>query len=161
MWNQQNKTAFLTCLNQIEQDEIVQHLKTIQHHCHGVTRYDHCLLVAYLSFLVCRKCHLDYTAAARAGMLHDLFHEDWAGSKLSSLGRLRSHPTEALQNAQRYNLNRLECDIIAKHMWPVTPERPRYRESYVVTMADKVAAVLEKTRLTALFGIRRNLHAFV
>ncbi len=160
MWNPNNKASFLACLDGIEQDAIVQQLKTIQHHTPTTTRYDHSLLVAYLSFLFCRKWQMDYHAAARAGMLHDLFHEDWDGSALRSLDRLRAHPIEALQNAQRYNLNRVECDIIVKHMWPITPERPRYREAYVVTMADKVASVLEKTHLAAALGIQRNLHAF-
>ncbi len=161
MWNPNNKAQFLACLNQIEQDEMVQQLRSIQHHCPGVTRYDHSLLVAYLSFLFCRKYKLDYKAAARAGMLHDLFHQDWDGSALSSLSRLRAHPIEALQNAQRYNLSRLECDIIVKHMWPMSPARPIYRESFVVSMADKVAALLEKSRLTRLFGIQKNLQLFL
>ncbi len=160
MWNPSNKATFLACLGGIEQDAIVQHLKEIQHHTATTTRYDHSLLVAYLSFLFCRKCRMDYHAAARAGMLHDLFHEEWEGSDGGELSRWRTHPTEALRNAQRYNLSALESDIIAKHMWPVTPERPAYRESYVVTVADKVASVLEKTHLAALFGIQRNLHAF-
>lgn len=160
MWNPNNKASFLACLGGIEQHATLQQLKQIPHHTPTTTRYDHSLLVAYLSFLFCRKYRMNYHAAARAGMLHDLFHEDWDGSALSSLNRLRTHPIEALQNAQRYNLSRIESDIIVKHMWPITPERPRYREAYVVTMADKVASVLEKTHLATLLGIQRNLHAF-
>ncbi len=160
MWKQENKAAFLRCLNCIEQDSIVQHLKTFEHHGAATTRYDHSLLVAYLSFLFCRKYKMDYKAAARAGMLHDLFLEAWEGSENGELSRWRTHPVEALQNAQRYNLSAIESDIILKHMWPVTPDRPSYRESYVVSCADKVAAVLEKTRLSRALGIQRNLHTF-
>lgn len=159
MWKQKNQAAFLACLGSLEQDAIVQRLKEFQHHTPSVTRYEHSLLVAYLSFLFCRKCKLDYKAAARGGMLHDLYLETWDGSECGELSRWRTHPIEALQNAQRYNLNAVESDIIVKHMWPVTPDRPTYREAYVVTVADKVASMLEKTHLSRPLGIKRNLRA--
>lgn len=114
--------------------------------------------MAYFSFLFCRKYHLDYTAAARGGILHDLYFANWQGSECGALIRWRTHPREALRNASAaYNITAREADIIVKHMWPLTAARPRYAEAYVVSMADKLAAVLEKTRLTRLLGIQTEL----
>ncbi len=159
MWNPKNKAAFVRCIASVESDAIVQKLKTFQHHTPRVTRYEHSMLVAYFSFLVCRRFGLDYAAAARGGMLHDLYLDQWEGSENGELSRWKTHPIEAVKNAQRYNLSRIEADIIVKHMWPITPERPRYKEAYVVSFADKAASFLEKTHLNATFGIRKNLRS--
>ena len=48
------------------------------------------------------------------------------------------HPKIALQNAEKYfRLNDIERDIIVKHMWPLTLVPPKYKESFIVTFADK------------------------
>ena len=35
--------------------------------------FDHCYMVSYYCYKVCKKLKLDYKSAARAGMLHDFF----------------------------------------------------------------------------------------
>ena len=35
--------------------------------------------------------------------------------------------------------------IILKHMWPVTPKFPRYKESFLITYVDKYFACVEKS----------------
>ena len=40
-------------------------------------------------------------------------------------------------------LNEIEEDAIKKHMWPCTVVPPKYKESYAVTLADKLCAVIE------------------
>ena len=37
----------------------------VQHY--STSCYEHCYKVAFLSYLICKKFHLDYMAAARAG----------------------------------------------------------------------------------------------
>ena len=37
----------------------------------------------------------------------------------------------------------MERDVIRKHMFPLNPALPRYRETVIVTLADKVCAVQE------------------
>ena len=55
-----------------------------------------------------------------------------------------THPRAALEKASGlFELNRLERDIIVKHMWPLTLRFPRYRESYVVNLSDKLCAMAE------------------
>ena len=156
-WKEANREAFLNCVSEILEDPEVQRLSDFHQHTEATTRYDHCMLVAYLSFLMCRRCGWDYEAAARGGMLHDLYHESWPGSEDGTLSRWRTHPYAALENARHFGLNELEQDIIVKHMWPLTPELPRYKESYIVSLADKMAAVMEKTHLVSPLGVRRSL----
>ena len=54
------------------------------------------------------------------------------------------HPKTALKNAQdNFTLNALEKDIIRKHMWPLTPRFPKYKETFIVNIIDKIIATKE------------------
>ena len=65
------------------------------------------------------------------------------------------HPSAALENARRvFELSEVECDIIRKHMFPLTPVPPRYREGWLVVLADKVCSVYEFFRKDAYRGIK-------
>jgi uncharacterized protein len=156
-WKAENRAAFVECVRPLLDEPMVQQLRRYQQHTPGTSRYDHCMAVAYFSFTACRRLGLDYTAAARGGLLHDLYLENWPGSDGGALSRWRSHPQAALENARRYGLSPKEEDIIVKHMWPLTARLPRYRESYIVSCADKIAAVLEKTHLARPLGIRNSI----
>lgn len=113
-------------------------------HHYGVSRGQHCINVAYYSFVLCKKLNLNYVAAARAGLLHDLFYYDWHDSGLGIVGHAFKHSKIALQNAEKITeLSDLERDIIKNHMWLCGRMWPRHRESYIVSMADKVCAVWE------------------
>lgn len=107
--------------------------------------YEHCLKVAYYSYLLCKKYNLDYTSAARAGMLHDLFLYDWRKKNPDRKGLHGfRHPRIALNNAlEIYDLNKKEQDIILKHMWPLTIILPKYKESYIISCVDKYCAITE------------------
>ena len=51
---------------------------------------------------------------------------------------------KALENAERIvEMNDRERDMIEKHMWPVTHRRPKYAETYIITLVDKYCAVIE------------------
>ena len=76
--------------------------------------------------------------------MHDLFLYDWRHSKKMLNGwHAFKHPQIALENALKIcNLNEKEQDIILKHMWPVTFFKfPKYKESYVITITDKLSAL--------------------
>ena len=75
-------------------------------------------------------------------LLHDFFLYDWRNHDAPDLPREKyhgiEHPRIALKNAEKYfPLNEIERDIIVKHMWPLTLMPPRYKESFIVTFADK------------------------
>ena len=123
---------------------------------HGnITCLQHSLFVAYLSFRLCRRFGLDYKAAARGALLHDFFLYDWHEPGHGLWHGIR-HPARALENARReFALSQVEQDIIEKHMWPLTLRHPpRYRETAVVCMVDKVCTVAEVLRLTGHPKIR-------
>ena len=100
-------------------------------------------------------------AAARAGLLHDLYLCDWKKARVSPWQRLLVHPQMALENAEQFGLSELERDIILKHMWPVTLRRiPRHRESVVVNLADKLCASAEFLRIYNLAHAGERLLEF-
>lgn len=138
------KNEFETIIEDIETNETVQRMREFRQHC-STTCYEHCKQVAYYSYLICKKHNLDYSAAARAGMLHDLFLYDW---RIKRADRKRfhgfRHPRIALNNSMNeFNLTKKERDIILKHMWPITVILPKYKESYIVSFVDTYCACKE------------------
>ena len=139
-------TEFKLLVEDLISNETVQEMKQYRQH-YDTSTFEHCLYVSYISYKICKKLKLDYKAAARAGMLHDLFLYDWRNSKkLLNLERSHAfiHPKIALKNASKlFELTKKEKDIIKKHMWPVTIAFPRYPESFIVTFVDKYSAIQE------------------
>lgn len=139
-------TEYTNCVDDLLQSEIANSMNCcIQHG--SVTCLEHSISVSYYSYMLCRLLHLDYRSAARGGLLHDLFLYNWHKSKQTGGMHSFTHPYMALSNANKYFLlNKIEKDIIVKHMWPLTIKFPRYRESYVVSFVDKYCAVLEAVK---------------
>ena len=88
----------------------------------------------------------------RGALLHDYFLYDWHKKRVG-IREIRefykmhgfTHPAVAAQNARRdFNTGRLENEIIAKHMWPLTIRKiPMCREAWIVTLADKYCSLME------------------
>lgn len=139
--NKYNNKEFLNIINPILKIEEFSKLKNIQHH--GISRYDHCMRVAYFTYKVSKKLHLHYKEATEAALLHDFFTDEVKEEK--SIARLRKHPNFAVENAKKYfSLNDMQEDIIRSHMFPVTFTPPKYLESWLVDIVDDVAALYEK-----------------
>ena len=147
MWNEEDRTAFLELVSPLLQETDVQKMRDFSQHAEGISCYDHSLFVSYLSFLMARRLGLDCRAAARGGLLHDLHLCHWENTDVGRARRLVLHPQLALQNAEKFGLDDRERDIIVKHMWPLTHPLPRYRESFVVSLADKICATAEMLHL--------------
>ena len=114
---------------------------------HGSSNcYDHSIAVAkaslYLSLLL--PFRFKDEQLVRGALLHDYFLYDWHVNKPEKLHGF-SHPHTACANAKRdfADLTPLEENIIKRHMFPLTPVPPRYRESFLVTLADKYCATKE------------------
>lgn len=125
--------------------ESMQSLRTfIQHGV--VTRYEHCLSVCYLALRIAERLgiEVDKRSMVRGALLHDFFMYDWHDPGNLRLLHGFTHAREALSTAQKqFELNDIERDVIRKHMFPLNIALPRYRETVIVTIADKVSAVLE------------------
>ena len=118
-----------------------------------VSCFDHSVAVAYLSLWIARRLRLraDLSSLVRGALLHDYFLYDWRLREESPRLHGFRHPRIALDNARRdFTLTPREEDIIRKHMFPLTPRPPRYKESVVVTCADKICAVGELMNLCSL-----------
>lgn len=112
---------------------------------HGTNRLEHSMRVSFYSYKLCKFFGFDYVSAARGGLLHDFFVNKYGDS--SKKGRLLvNHPIFALYNSNKhFILNSKEMDIIRCHMFPVNIRFiPKYKESYVITLIDKVACVYER-----------------
>jgi len=123
--------------------------KEFRHHDNSIFR--HSLRVSYLSYSIGRFLNLDARAMARGGLLHDFFLYDWRDHHLPELAKEKfhgfEHPAIAVRNAERnFSLTPLERNIIARHMWPLTPTPPRCLESFLVSCVDKRVAMKEFRR---------------
>ncbi|MDR0964098.1 MAG: phosphohydrolase [Clostridium sp.] len=128
----------------LESQEHIQHgTMSVYRHCINVARYS--LAIAY--FL---KIQFDHRAMIRGALLHDYFQYDWHEPSQSIRRKLHGfyHPGIALKNAKKeYELSACEQDIIEKHMWPMTVIVPKFRESWIVTVADKWCSAMETLRI--------------
>lgn len=137
--------GYMACVQDILKNEKVQSMKDFVQH--GTTStLTHCLHVSYYSYKVCKRYGLDSRAAARGGLLHDLYLYDWHTHARRTGEHFHgfTHPRTALKNAEKiFDLSEAEKDIIVKHMWPLTIIPPRTWEGYVVMLADKHCGVME------------------
>ena len=134
------QTEFADQIDDLLHTPAVQNLQYYPHH-HRVTRYEHVLLVAQLSFRIDRAWGLDSRAVARSALLHDLYH---GGKDANYLRHSRTHPLTALHNAMNVTtLSAKEQNIIASHMWPLCTARPRSREAWLVNAVDTLTAFVD------------------
>ena len=123
--NDTNWQCFLDCVGDLLSAPEVQSMKRLPHHP-GVNCYEHSVFVAYMAFRLARRYSLDYKAAARCGLLHDLYLYD---------------PRD--RSAHPGGLSAKERNIIVSHMWPLAIRMPHSREAAVVNVADKFCATAE------------------
>ena len=118
---------------------------------HGSTSvYEHSVKVAYISLCLAKWLHLkvDPVSLMRGALLHDYFLYDWHEKDRSHRLHGFRHASTALRNAEKdFQLNEVERNIIARHMFPLNPIPPKYKEAWVVCLADKYCAFLETVRL--------------
>ena len=106
---------------------------------HGITRFEHSMRVAKYTYLISKFFHMkNSNDATRAALLHDFYvFDDMKGQ--SSARQLQTHPMVALNNSLKYfELNDMQKDIIKSHMFPCNLDVPKYKESWLVSLIDKV-----------------------
>lgn len=132
---------FNNIINDILKNEKFIELKYEIHH--GISRLEHSLNVAKLTYNACKKMGIkNYEEITRAALLHDFFKNDEIEEK-----SFLNHPMKALENASsNFSLTEIQENIIVSHMYPVSKVRPKYKESYIVSAADKIIAIKECTK---------------
>lgn len=141
-------------------DEKFLKIKECRHH--GLSRLDHSLRVSYYSYLITKKLRLDYEATARGGLLHDFFVNDDLTERKQRFS-IFFHPYASLENSSKvFQLNDLEKDIIINHMFPTLPHKiPKYVESWIVSLVDKVVATYEFYSAYGRTFVYRFSHLYV
>lgn len=127
----------------------MQYEKTQPQH-YTVSCYQHSVAVAYVSVWLALHLHLcvDYRSLIRGALLHDYFLYNWRDKAHPHRPHAFLHARVALENASRdFALNAVERDVILRHMFPLNITLPRYKESVLVTTADKICALRELSRL--------------
>ena len=130
---------------------------------HGTTTCrEHCIQVSYLAYRICKERGWDCRAAARGGLLHDLFLYDWHAPVRVRGHRFHgfTHPAVAARNAEAYfSITRRERTVIHRHVCPLTPIPPSTMAGMAVVWADKVCGLREtgatvRAIIAAVFGRR-------
>ena len=118
--------------------------KCIQHGCFSV--YDHSLYVTSMCLRISKKLRIKVNekAMVRGALLHDYFLYDWHEPTKANRIHGFTHPGIALRNAEKvFDLGKIEKNMIKRHMFPLTPVPPRYREAVILCIADKLCATRE------------------
>ena len=139
-------------IDNFEYDEIIKDIlknkefKKLENYTHHkTTRLEHSKRVSIYSYKICKKLNLDFISAARGGMLHDFFYNKYDIKNSARL--MKNHPKIALKNAKKhFIINKKEENIIESHMYPLNIKcKPKYPESLVVSIVDKIVCIYEKT----------------
>ncbi len=114
---------------------------------HGnITVFDHSINVAIecLKLVHRYRIPVDQKTLVRGALLHDYFLYDWHEKDKSHKLHGFIHAEKALTNAEKeYELNEIERNMIYCHMFPLNLRIPKYKESIILTIADKIIATKE------------------
>lgn len=110
---------------------------------HGISRLDHSLNVARLTYKMCKRLHVkNYEEITRAALLHDFFRTEDVPEKC-----FLNHPLKAVECSKKnFEISDFQENIIAAHMFPVTKTIPKHVGSWIVSGADKAVAIYECTK---------------
>lgn len=139
-----------------------QRRKLFLHH-HNMSVFEHSIRVSYHAFMIAKYFNASTRICAIAGLLHDFYPKAWLYSKeldeldsdyLSELNIKKplfkkhgfTHGRDASLNYIKYFPyleNKKITDAITKHMFPLTIKPPKYKESIIVSYADKLNSLNE------------------
>ncbi len=115
----------------------------------------HCFFAAVVCVRLARALALrvDTRALVRGALLHDYFLYDWHDPDPSHRLHGFRHAGFALRNAGRdFFLGPIERNMIASHMFPMNLVLPRFRESLLLCLADKICSFCETFHLAPPVG---------
>ena len=147
----QKKEEFQSITSDILNHKEFLKLKTELHH--GISRYEHSKRVAKMAYSISKFLNLDYEKITRAALLHDFFLDEET-KDYTKKQTLVKHPEIALKNAKKYfTIDERQENVITSHMFPLSKTLPKYKESYVVSISDKLVATHEMYRYKAVLQL--------
>ena len=121
----------------------------------------HTAAVAYYSIKLAEALGIKVNTRQliRGALLHDSFLYDWHDGRKGRHIHGFTHPGAALKNAMEdFELSDCECDIIRKHMFPLTLVPPKFRESVIVCIVDKYCSLYETLKRKNTYEyLRKNI----
>ena len=128
---------YINIVKDILENNNFKKLLDIEHH--GITRYDHLIRVSYSSYKIAKKLKFKYVDVARGGLLHDFFLDGNERTNSKKITDTFTHPKRALKTAKsNFQINDIQANIIVSHMFPFYLSIPKYKESILVNIMDKV-----------------------
>ena len=147
----------------ILENEEFQKRKNWRHHG-DTSLYEHCVKVSMLAYKISLRFNMDSRSVAIGGLLHDFYYKPWMEDTekkplLQKHGFV--HAKEALDNSHTYfeeYMNPIIDNIILRHMFPLNKVPPKYKEAWIVSLADKMASLdfIEKESLKKTFGLSKK-----
>ncbi len=133
--------------------------KNVGHHGGDNTLFSHSVKTAFTTYNISKKLgwsDKEVISATRAAMLHDFIEFDWNTPESREYkGQFRGlsrfthmhcfiHGYQAVEYASKFfEITERQKDAIEKHMFPLVPVLPKYKETWLLTYADKIVAVRE------------------
>ena len=118
--------------------DLLHHPKVVEtqaHVHHAISKHDHLVRTARISYRLARMLKADVDICVRAAIIHDID---------SRLGTLSTHGKIAAVWAEGLGECEAVCHAIETHMYPFGP-KPRTREAWVLSLADKAASLTDIT----------------
>ena len=130
---------------EILESKNMQKEKTFMQHG-NISVFDHSVAVTIKCLQIAHtlKIPVDQKTLIRGALLHDYFLYDWHESDKSHRLHGFTHAKRSLINAEKeYELNKIEKNMIYCHMFPLNIRIPKFRESVILCIADKIVATKE------------------
>lgn len=164
-----NDKEFLDIVSPILNNKEFDARKNWKHHEH-CSLYEHCLIVSYLSYEICKKRGFNYHDAAIGGLLHDFYYSPWQDHLDEKVPFFKQHGFVHAREALRHSyevfpelMNARIANIILRHMFPLNVIPPKYKEGWVITYVDKKVSldvVLDVKAIYKYLGLARIVHKF-
>lgn len=138
-----NKSEYYDIYKEFYKVNEYRKMKNIIHH--GDNRLSHINRVGKFTYYLSKFLKYDYITCTRGALMHDFFLKEEFVKK--DLKDLKTHPSTAYNNSKKYfKVNDIEKDIIINHMYPITKTKPKYKESVLVSICDKLVSIYEVLR---------------
>ncbi len=128
----------------LQSKKMKQQKQFIQHG--NVSIYEHSISVAIYCLKIAQYFNLDvdYKSLVRGSLLHDYFLYDWHIFHETHKWHGFTHAKVAMKNASKdFKLNDIEKDMIYCHMFPLNIRFSKYKEGWILCVADKLSAIAE------------------
>ena len=139
------KEEFESIIKDIDNNNSFRELDNELHH--GISRYGHSYRVAKGVYMLTKTLGFSsYIYATRAALLHD-FYFNYQLEEKNTGKKFIEHPSLAVLNASKYyELSKVQKNMIESHMFPTCKVLPKYKESILVNLVDKIIGGMELLR---------------